>query len=219
MAAAIARLARCSLGRAVAVVCVLGGASFALRLVDVILPSSTTFSPLTGPLSLPTLFFFFATGMLVALLRARRLQLPSGRTGRLLGSPDLWLLAAIPLWCLAAVDPRREPLIAAGSFLVVAACVLAPGRGLLIRILEWRPLAVVGIASYSLYLWHVPLLVAVSGARFSFPAGQLGRDLTAPQSFAQLLLVALPCCLAVALASYALVEAPFLRLRRRWFGR
>jgi peptidoglycan/LPS O-acetylase OafA/YrhL len=62
-----------------------------------------------------------------------------------------------------------------------------------VRALEWRPLALVGVASYSLYLWHVPILDALGGPH----AKQL---------------------LAVAIASYRLVEAPFLRLRQCWEG-
>jgi peptidoglycan/LPS O-acetylase OafA/YrhL len=216
LAAAIAWIAQKSLARAVAVVSALGAASFGLRLVDVILPPTTTFSPLTGPLSLPTLFYFFTTGMLIALLRlALERRRPPWLRGAL-ASPDLWLLAAVPLWCLGAVDPRREPLIAAGSFLVLAACVIAPGRARLLRALEWRPLAAVGVASYSLYLWHVPLLVYLSGTRFAFHAQRPASDLTPPQSFTELLLLATPVCIAAAFASYAVLEAPFLRLRRRW---
>lgn len=216
LAAAIGRISRGSVRRALVAVVALGCASFALRLAKVILASSTGFGPLYGPLSLPTLFFFFTTGMVIALLRlAWEERRPRWLRGWL-GSPDVWLVAAIPLWCLAAVDPRRESLIAAGAFLVVAACVLAPGRGWLVRVLDVRPLAAVGVASYSLYLWHVPLLVYLSGIHLVFSDSAPTRDLTPPHSFAQLLACALPACVAVALASYAVVEAPFLRLRRRW---
>jgi peptidoglycan/LPS O-acetylase OafA/YrhL len=216
LAAAIAWVARGSLGRALVAVTGLGVGSFLLRLLDVILPSSTTFGPLDGPLGLPTLFFFFSTGMLIALLRADWRRRPPAWLRGALASPDLWLLASIPLWCLAALDPKREPLIAAAAFLMVGSCALAPGRGRLARVLEWRPLAAVGVASYSLYLWHVPLLVYLSGTRLAFFDTRPARDLTAPQSFELLLLYAVPVCLAVAFASYALIEAPFLRLRRRW---
>ena len=65
----------------------------------------------------------------------------------------------------------------------------------------WRPLALLGTASYSLYLWHLPLIEAIGSAEWSF----LG-----------LLAVAGPACVAVAFVSYRLVEEPFLRLRTRW---
>jgi peptidoglycan/LPS O-acetylase OafA/YrhL len=216
IAAAIARLSRKSLPRALIVVAGLAGASFALRLVEVLLPASTNFSPIDGPLSLPTLFYFFCTGMAIALLRLWWERRPPSWLRGLLASPDLWLLLAVPLWLVGALHTKWEPLIAGGSFLVVAACVLAPGPGTIVRLLDWRPLATVGIASYSLYLWHVPLLVWLSGTRLVFFDTRQAIDLTGPQSFESLLLVALPVCLAAAFASYALIEAPFLRLRRRW---
>lgn len=48
----------------------------------------------------------------------------------------------------------------------------------------------------SLYLWHVPILDALGGPY----------------------LKRVPLCLAVAFVSYRRVEAPFLRLRKRWEG-
>ena len=90
------------------------------------------------------------------------------------------------------------------SVLLVGACVLPLRPGPLVQTLEWRPLAVVGVASYSLYLWHDPILKA------------LAKSPWAPSGFLGLLAVGLPLCCLVALMSYALIEAPFLRLRRRW---
>ena len=181
-----------------------------------IVPSTTTFSALDGPFSLPTLFYFFTTGMVIALLQLAWEGRPPPWIRGALGSPDIWLLAAIALWCLAAVHPKWEALMAVGSFLTVAACVLAPGSGVLVRLLDWRPLAAVGVASYSLYIWHVPLLVQLSGTSFRFYGDRSAVDLTAPQSFKQLLALSLPVCLAAAFASYAAIEAPVLQLRRRW---
>jgi peptidoglycan/LPS O-acetylase OafA/YrhL len=65
----------------------------------------------------------------------------------------------------------------------------------LARALDWRPLALVGVASYSLYLWHLPIVEALTPGA---------------------VLVSVPLSLLAALVSYRLVEAPFLRLRRRW---
>src|SRR5258705_490666 len=56
-------------------------------------------------------------------------------------------------------------------------------------------LALLGAASYSLSLWPLPIVEAL-----------------APHA----LLLSVPVSLLVAFASYRLVEAPFLRLRRRW---
>jgi hypothetical protein len=68
--------------------------------------------------------------------------------------------------------------------------VLPLRAGPLVRALEWRWLALIGVASYSLYLWHLPVLNALGG---TLPA---------------LLLLGTPLCLAIAFASYRLVEAP-----------
>jgi peptidoglycan/LPS O-acetylase OafA/YrhL len=69
--------------------------------------------------------------------------------------------------------------------------------------LQWRPLAVIGVASYSLYLWHVPVIKALV-------------DGGASTGFAVLTVIAVPVSIVVALASYAVIESPFLRLRRQW---
>ena len=53
-------------------------------------------------------------------------------------------------------------------------------------------------------MWHVPILE------------QLGGTSWEPDSFAGLLLLSLPLSLAAAALSYRFIEAPFLRLRRRW---
>jgi peptidoglycan/LPS O-acetylase OafA/YrhL len=120
-----------------------------------------------------------------------------------LGAPALWLGGALAVWLLLAFGHERGYLAAVASFLLVGALVLPLRGSRLPRALEWRPLAAVGVASYSLYLWHVLIL-----GKF---AEHLGLD-----SFGPLLAVGLPVSLVVAFASYAIVERPFLRLRRRW---
>jgi hypothetical protein len=45
--------------------------------------------------------------------------------------------------------------------------------GPLVRSLEWRPLALIGVASYSLYLWRLPILLALDRARWA-PSDFLG---------------------------------------------
>ena len=79
----------------------------------------------------------------------------------------------------------------------------AGGRTWVGGVLSWRPLVFVGLISYSLYLWHWPLLVLVSY-----------RQGMAPLSSLQALgLLGLSLLLAV--ASYRFVEQPFRRARKQ----
>lgn len=146
--------------------------------------------------SLPATFFNFTPGMFLALMRANgaRMRLP-GSTVLLAGGVALWMVAATAIrW--------SEPLCALGAFLILAAIVLPVREGAPVRVLSWRPLALVGVASYSLYLWHVPLL----------------RWLEEHTGFGTVPLLAVGAVLAVVAAgvSYLVVERPFLRLRRGW---
>jgi peptidoglycan/LPS O-acetylase OafA/YrhL len=58
----------------------------------------------------------------------------------------------------------------------------------------------IGVLSYSLYLWHLPV--------FTLVQQRLGRS---PAS----LVVEVPITLALAVGSYRLVERPFLKARER----
>ena len=213
LAAGIGRLARGSVRRALGVVAALAAASFALRLATVLLASPPDqISPLTGRYSLPTLFFYFCAGMALALIRLARRE--DARPWRgVAGSTDAWLAAAVVAWLIACVKFKYEPVTALAGALVVGACVLPLRPGPFVRVLEWRPLAAVGLASYSLYLWHGPLVLWMEGGHYE---GAALRFTGPGWSFAGLLAVAAPVSIAVALVSYRLIESPFLRLRRRW---
>jgi peptidoglycan/LPS O-acetylase OafA/YrhL len=185
------RLARGSLGRVAGLLLCIGGASLALRLALV------TFKSVPDPLvqfSLPTTFFFFVAGMLVAVGRLAA----EGRSLRV--SSDALLLCSLPVWAAVFYRYSWEPLCAVAAMLMLGACVLPLRQGRLVGALEWRPLAAIGVASYSLYMWHFPLVAHI---------GWVGHTL---RSF----IVLVPLSLAVAFASYLVIEAPFLRLRRRW---
>ncbi|MEZ4215039.1 MAG: acyltransferase [Myxococcota bacterium] len=70
-------------------------------------------------------------------------------------------------------------------------------RGPLARALESRALRLAGVVSFSVYLWHVPVLRALAMLR-----------IPQPQATAWLVVGA---SLALALGSYAAIERPFLR--------
>jgi peptidoglycan/LPS O-acetylase OafA/YrhL len=149
--------------------------------------------------SLPANLFAFTPGMLLALMRLELGKRPALR----LPSSTLLIAAAVAVWVGAAYLDDRASLIAApASFLLLAAVVLPVLDGRAARLLDLRVLTVIGVASYSLYLWHVPLIKLI--ARHA--------DL----SLAGLLALSLVVCVPLALLSYAIVERQFLRRRSRW---
>jgi len=87
-------------------------------------------------------------------------------------------------------------LIAIAGSLVVLATV--SGEWMLARALSWRPLRAVGRVSYGLYLWHLPIFFEVHRHAGSWP--------TALQ-----VLLALGITAGATVASWRLVETPFLR--------
>src|SRR3954468_13835541 len=198
----VARAARRSLRMAAVLVAGLGVAALVLRLATV--THADTVTPVWR-YSLPATCVFFFPGLLLALLRAhldvRRVDW-SGR--RLAGSSSLWLLAGATLWLLVAYRYSYDVLLLPASALLLGACALPLRAEPLLRLLDLRWLAGLGAASYSLYLWHDPIVEALSGAGWM------------PSGFAPLLAVSLVVCCTIAVASYRVVETPFLRLRRAW---
>jgi peptidoglycan/LPS O-acetylase OafA/YrhL len=156
--------------------------------------------------SLPATFYGFVPGMVLALLQPHWEQRRPAWLRGLVSSPDTWLVASVAIWLLAAwLDTWAAPLTAIAAFLTLGAVVLPLRAGRVVRALDLRPLALVGIASYSLYLWHVPII------------DRLVRHVPAiGHSSLRLLALALPLALVAAFASYVLVERQALRLRRPW---
>jgi peptidoglycan/LPS O-acetylase OafA/YrhL len=64
-----------------------------------------------------------------------------------------------------------------------------------------RAALLVGTISYSLYLWHFPVILWVE------KIGKMG--------YATFFLVSIVACLAVSAISYLLLERPFLKMSRR----
>lgn len=192
----VARVAGRSRAVAAAVLAVAGLASMAVWWVKV---GHVGDLDLRWKYSLPCTFFNFIPGMLLALLRLELLDRPRPR----LPSSTLLLAAGAVVWVAAATQLASPQLLAAlGALLIVAAVVLPVKDGAAARLLDVHALWVVGIASYSLYLWHFPIVESI------------GRHLGA--GLAGTVAASVVLCVPLALASYALVERPFLRLRRRW---
>ncbi|MGH2954368.1 MAG: acyltransferase family protein [Solirubrobacterales bacterium] len=197
----VARIARRSLGRAAAVLIGLALACMALRLATV------GFADAPRPVwraSTLTNFQFILAGMVAALFYLHlREHHPRWMRGPVLKS-DLWLLATVPLIVpFTFIDYTWDVLCPLIAFLILGAAAFPRlDRGPVTRVLWWRPLAALGLASYSVYLWHIYVLDYFTGK---------GVD-----GFAALTLFVLPVSIAAAAVSYKLIEEPFLRLRRRW---
>jgi peptidoglycan/LPS O-acetylase OafA/YrhL len=89
------------------------------------------------------------------------------------------------------------PIMNLGIALSIDWCIRFPDNAMG-RFLNWRPVAFVGVLSYSLYLWQQPFLNRnVNSLLTSFPVN-----------------VAFAFC--AALASYYLVEKPFLKLKKHF---
>ncbi|GAB3886567.1 acyltransferase [Terrabacter terrigena] len=85
---------------------------------------------------------------------------------------------------------------------LVIAHVTGHGEGALSRLLAFRPLVWLGLVSYSLYLWHLPLVVLAADV---WHLGSLG-----------VAAFALPTALALAELTRRLVEEPAARVKERW---
>ena len=136
-----------------------------------------------------------AAGALLAVAAPWLLSIPS-RLGACMG----WLGVAIVIATGFRFDATTSfPGLAVvipvlGTVLAVAGGTIAPERGVE-KVLALRPFQWIGKLSYSLYLWHWPVLIVV--------AGWAGRDLTVAES----LMLYVPT-LALSAATYYVVEDP-----------
>jgi len=137
-------------------------------------------------------------GALLALKAAPRLKAPW--LTPLLGLIGLALIAGSMLK-LGAETPF--PGVAALAPCLGAALVIYAGEdgGFVSRLLSWRPLAFVGLISYSLYLWHWPLIALT---RIATGASNLSHLQQASIAGLSLILAAL---------SWRFVEQPFRRMQ------
>ncbi|MDA3031195.1 MAG: acyltransferase family protein [Actinomycetota bacterium] len=110
------------------------------------------------------------------------------------------LLSVAVLIVVSATASESSTWMYRGGFALTALAagmviVGAPATPWIRQALEWRPLRLLGIISYGVYLWHWPVLVILDEAR-------LGLDGSAHR------LVVLAVTLIVATLSYRLVERP-----------
>ncbi len=158
----------------------------------------------------------FGMGMMAGVLHANRPRLPAwllpsagSSVPGLLGialvlSAIYWLPGKrAEYWSDSLIFYTWTPALSLG----IAAVLLAGvgGSGVLQRIFGNRYMVFLGLISYSLYLWHLPVLTWLAAA--SWYPGLTGGHL------AWILALALPTSLTIAILSYLGVERPFMRLR------
>ena len=112
-------------------------------------------------------------------------------------------------WSWVAIDGASSAMLYRGGMLahsfacaVIISLVVALDRGWFVRGFGWRPLVWVGVMSYGLYLWHWPIYTILSPERTGLDG--LG-----------LLAVRLAVSVAIAYASFRIVEDP-IRRRASW---
>jgi peptidoglycan/LPS O-acetylase OafA/YrhL len=132
---------------------------------------------------------------------------PRKHRSPLLGLAGLAGAASLIVFCLR-VDGQSSWLYRGGFALfalsvaaVIAAVVLQP-RSLLARVVAARPLVQLGVISYGVYLWHWPVIVALTHARTGL-------------SGAELLGLRVGVTLVISLLSFYLLERPIREQRWR----
>jgi len=176
---------------------------------------------LIAQISLPAFADQFALGMAMAVVSV---AVHSGATKpRLLvlveRKPWIWVVAALALYSLLGLKIGALGIGAswadAGLFRhvvkgLIGVCVLAPavfGASLAGRVrgmLGWRPLMLLGLISYSFYLYHLAFILKLNEVVWL-------RDL----GWGAVTIAAFACSVAAAALSYKFVEAPGIALGRR----
>jgi len=161
--------------------------------------------------ALPGYIGYFACGMLVALWIERRKALGHRPLGPAVTGVTLltglavvvldafWKEAPMTLQSLHA--PFVNLLASAGFALVIAAVVGGSGRAATVT--AFRPIAALGVISYGVYLWHLPLILALKQV-----------DLL-PQALMPRIGVVLTVSVVAGLLSWRLVEQPAIRWAHR----
>lgn len=146
------------------------GKTLGVGLVVIALPSlvwsivATAQSPSSAYFVSTTRLWELAVGAALALAAARLTAMPRGVAVVLGWAGIAAIVAAALLYSSATPFPGAAALLPTlGAAAVIAAGLVTAKRGVG-RVLGWQPLQDIGALSYSLYLWHWPLLVVATAA-------------------------------------------------------
>ena len=174
------------------------------------------------PSWLPAYLDLFALGMFLAVVSSYLAA--EDRRPALLWHPALpwlsWAMAALAFIAvsnigLTVIPIHPDPVVPSllrqslygvfGFFLVLPAVVGTPAQGSVRRFLSWKPIALTGVISYGIYLWHQAdkvLFMRWTGHHlFNYQWGIMYAAVTT-------------LAIGMAALSYRLVERPILRYRR-----
>jgi peptidoglycan/LPS O-acetylase OafA/YrhL len=155
---------------------------------------------------------WFAAGMSVAVLRILweddRLRLPRfWAPVAVLGAIGFAGLGTALYTTHRLSQIEHQTPMAVGCGLVLALVVFAEPGTRLVRVLTWRPIVAVGLASYSVFLWHDPFVRYFRDA---------GWTLSGRTGFAVNLLMIAALTGVLATLSYRFVEKPAQARKRVW---
>jgi peptidoglycan/LPS O-acetylase OafA/YrhL len=170
---------------------------------------------LGGPVDVSFLVYahLFTLGMVLAVLRIQhqddRLRLPAHwRIYAMVAAPAV---AIVGVGLGEGTIPERGEtmFVSVACALLLALVALAPHDrpSRLVRLLETRPFAATGVVSYSIYLWHLPVILFLLDHDL-LPVGSVG-------AYATSLLIVAALVGALSALTYRYVEKPALRLKAR----
>ncbi len=165
----------------------------------------TATAPIAAYFSTPARVWELGAGALVALIGPALARRMGTQLRSLLAASGLGMVAvsciefgvSTPVPGSAALVP-----VLGAGLVLVAGCHPDGSQGLVSRALGWSPLRAIGDWSYSLYLWHWPVLVLARSAT--------GRELTPGETW-----IALVAIFGLSAATYWWVESPFRDARPR----
>lgn len=140
-----------------------------------------------------------------------RLSLPARWRGMTLGAGLVLILSAASLkpWLGYSAGTPTDALAGAAFALLLVAVVLPRSDGVLpagTRLLELRPIVWLGTVSYSVYLWHVPLILLLRDR---------GLEATGARSTLVMAVAAGALTLALSALTFRFVEAPAMARKKR----